>query len=131
MSGALDGIRVLDASQMLAGPLCGVRLGDLGADVLKIEPPGGDNTRRLTGSGAGYFPMYNRNKASLELDLKSEAGKATALALIDVADILIENFRPGAMAAQGFGYEALSARNPAARSPLPRMAAVWRAAPSG
>jgi crotonobetainyl-CoA:carnitine CoA-transferase CaiB-like acyl-CoA transferase len=94
------------------GPTTGVILADLGAQVTKIEPLGGDNTRRLQGSGAGYFPMYNRNKNSLCLDLKSTDGKAVALKLIDQADILIENFRPGAMDKLGFGYEALSATNP-------------------
>jgi len=88
-------------------------LADLGADVIKVEPPGGDKTRYLKGSGAGYFPMYNRNKRSICLDLKSESGKAAALRLIDTADVFIENFRPGAMDRLGFGYDALSARNPA------------------
>lgn len=108
----LQGLKVIEFTHMVMGPSMGLILADLGAEVLKIEPPGGDNTRRLTGSGAGYFAMYNRNKASLQLDLKTEAGKAAALALIDGADIVIENFRPGGMAAQGLGYEQLSARNP-------------------
>lgn len=97
---------------MVMGPSTGVILADLGADVVKIEPQGGDPTRRLLGSGAGYFPMFNRNKKSLCLDLKSPDDLATARRLVDGADILIENFRPGTLAKLGLGYEALSATNP-------------------
>jgi crotonobetainyl-CoA:carnitine CoA-transferase CaiB-like acyl-CoA transferase len=97
---------------MVMGPSAGVILGDLGADVVKIEPKDGDHTRRLLGSGAGYFPMYNRNKTSVFLDLKAEEGMAEALRLIDDADILIENFRPGALVKLGLGPEQLMARNP-------------------
>ncbi len=108
----LAGLRVVEFTHMVMGPACGLILADLGADVVKIEPIRGDNTRRLLGSGAGYFPMYNRNKRSICLDLKAEAGQAAALKLIDRADVLIENFRPGAMDKLGFGYEALAERNP-------------------
>src|SRR3990172_1136640 len=108
----LDGLRVVEFTHMVMGPACGLMLADLGADVIKVEPPGGDKTRYLKGSGAGYFPMYNRNKRSICLDVKSEPGKVAALRLIDTADVFIENFRPGAMDQAGFGYEALSARNP-------------------
>ncbi len=108
----LSGIKVIEFTHMVMGPAAGVLLADLGADVLKVEPLTGDNTRRLKGSGAGYFPMYNRNKRSLCIDLKSEEGKSVALDLIADADILIENFRPGAMDKLGFSYEALSERNP-------------------
>ncbi|MCC5862618.1 MAG: CoA transferase [Gammaproteobacteria bacterium] len=108
----LAGIRVVEFTHMVMGPACGLILADLGADVIKVEPIRGDNTRRLLGSGAGYFPMYNRNKRSICLDLKSEAGQAVALKLIDRADVLIENFRPGAMDKLGFGYETLAERNP-------------------
>jgi crotonobetainyl-CoA:carnitine CoA-transferase CaiB-like acyl-CoA transferase len=108
----LDGLRVVEFTHMVMGPACGLMLADLGADVIKVEPPGGDKTRYLNGSGAGYFPMYNRNKRSICLDVKSESGKAAALRLIDTADVFIENFRPGAMDRAGFGYEALNARNP-------------------
>ncbi|MFH7042247.1 CaiB/BaiF CoA transferase family protein [Paucibacter sp. JuS9] len=108
----LAGLTVIEFTHMVMGPSMGLILADLGAEVLKIEPLEGDNTRRLGGSGAGYFPMYNRNKSSLALDMKSPAGLATALRLIDGADIVIENFRPGAMEALGLGYAALSARNP-------------------
>lgn len=112
LSPPLAGIRVAEFTHMVMGPACGLILADLGADVVKIEPPGGDKTRRLSGSGAGYFPMYNRNKRSVCLDLKSEAGQEAALKIIDRSDVLIENFRPGAMDKLGFGYEALSERNP-------------------
>lgn len=108
----LHGIRVAEFTHMVMGPTCGLILADLGADVIKIEPPGGDKTRRLLGSGAGYFPMYNRNKRSVCLDLKSKAGKTAALKIIDGADVLIENFRPGAMEKLGFGYEEMAKRNP-------------------
>jgi crotonobetainyl-CoA:carnitine CoA-transferase CaiB-like acyl-CoA transferase len=89
----------------------GVILADLGAEVIKVEPIKGDNTRRLKGSGAGYFPMYNRNKKSLCVDLKSDQGHELAQRLIAKSDVLIENFRPGAMEKLGFGYEKLSETN--------------------
>lgn len=110
--GPLSGLRVLEFTHMVMGPAAGLILADLGADVIKVEPIGGDKTRRLRGSGAGYFPMYNRNKKSLAIDLKSEEGKAIALNLVDQADVFIENFRPGALDTLGFGYAALSQRNP-------------------
>ncbi|KCZ89520.1 L-carnitine dehydratase [Hyphomonas johnsonii MHS-2] len=97
---------------MVMGPTVGLILADLGAEVIKVEPIGGDKTRRLGGSGAGYFPMYNRNKKSVALDLKSDEGRDIALRLVDSADIFVENFRPGALDALGFGYDALSKRNP-------------------
>jgi crotonobetainyl-CoA:carnitine CoA-transferase CaiB-like acyl-CoA transferase len=108
----LAGIKVVEFTHMVMGPTVGVILADLGADVIKIEPMGGDNTRRLKGSGAGYFPMYNRNKRSICLDLKSPEGKKVALQLLEKADVMIENFRPGAVDKLGFGYEALSKLNP-------------------
>lgn len=108
----LSGIKVVEFTHMVMGPAAGLMLADLGADVIKVEPIGGDKTRRLRGSGAGYFSMYNRNKRSLSINLKSEEGKALALKLIDEADVFIENFRPGALDKLGFGYEDLSKRNP-------------------
>lgn len=108
----LAGLKVIEFTHMVMGPTAGLILADLGADVVKIEPLEGDNTRRLKGSGAGYFPMYSRNKRSLCLDLKSEAGLAVARDLVSGADVLIENFRPGAMAALGLGEEACAALNP-------------------
>ncbi|MCB2108155.1 MAG: CoA transferase, partial [Rhodobacteraceae bacterium] len=114
MSGGLPlaGLKVVEFTHMVMGPAVGVILADLGAEIVKIEPIGGDNTRRLKGSGSGYFPMYNRNKRSVCLDLKSPEGKKIALQLLEKADIVIENFRPGAMDKLGFGYEALSKLNP-------------------
>ncbi|GAB5459836.1 MAG: CaiB/BaiF CoA-transferase family protein [Henriciella sp.] len=108
----LSGIKVVEFTHMVMGPAAGLMLADLGADVIKVEPIGGDKTRRLRGSGAGYFSMYNRNKRSLSINLKSEEGKALALKLIDEADVFVENFRPGALDKLGFGYEDLSKRNP-------------------
>jgi crotonobetainyl-CoA:carnitine CoA-transferase CaiB-like acyl-CoA transferase len=97
---------------MVMGPTCGLVLADLGAEVIKLEPLEGDNTRRLMGAGAGFYPMFNRNKKSLALDLKKPEGKEIALKLIDSADAMTENFRPGALEKMGFGYAALSKRNP-------------------
>jgi crotonobetainyl-CoA:carnitine CoA-transferase CaiB-like acyl-CoA transferase len=109
----LEGIRVVEFSHMIMGPSCGMVLADLGADVIKVEPVGdGDKTRRLPGSGAGYFPMFNRNKRSVAVDLKSEAGLEFVRRLIGTADVVTENFRSGGLEAMGLGYEALSADNP-------------------
>ena len=110
--GPLAGIRVVEFTHMVMGPAAGQILADLGADVVKVEPIGGDATRRLVGSGAGYFPMYNRGKRSICLDLKSEAGRDVAFRLAVSADILIENFRPGAIDRLGLGWEALRQVNP-------------------
>ena len=108
----LEGVRVVEFAHMVMGPTCGLVLADLGAEVIKVEPLEGDNTRRLMGAGAGFYPMFNRNKKSLALDLKRAEGKEIALKLIDSADAMTENFRPGALDKMGFGYEALSKRNP-------------------
>lgn len=109
----LEGLRVVEFSHMVMGPSCGLVLADLGADVIKIEPAGqGDNTRRLAGAGAGFFISFNRNKRSFALDLKSGKGLALARRLIATADIVTENFRPGALEALGLGYEALAQDNP-------------------
>ncbi len=107
----LTGIRVVEFTHMVMGPTTGVILADLGAHVIKVEPIKGDNTRRLQGSGAGYFPMYNRNKKSICIDLKCRQGREVAYRLVSEADVLIENFRPGSMDALGFGYEKLRERN--------------------
>ena len=108
----LAGIRVVEFAHMVMGPTCGLMLADLGAEVIKIEPvPAGDNTRRLTGSGAGFFAMFNRNKRSLALDLKSPRGKEIILRLIASADVVTENFRPGAMAGLGLDYDSLRKLN--------------------
>ncbi len=108
----LRGLKVVEFTHMVMGPTTGVVLADLGAEVTKVEPLQGDNTRRLKGSGAGYFPMYNRNKKSLCIDLKADEGKEIALKLIAQTDILIENFRPGAMKKLGFGPNDMRELNP-------------------
>ena len=108
----LRGIKVIEFTHMVMGPTAGVILGDLGADVIKVEPLKGDNTRRLKGSGAGYFPMYNRNKRSITLDLKHPEGQNVALKLIQSADIVLENFRTGTMAKLGLDYASLAPANP-------------------
>lgn len=108
----LAGIRVVEFSHMVMGPSVGLILADLGADVVKVEPKGGDQTRRLLGSGAGYFPMFNRNKHSLCLDLKSDTGLEAAHRLAKRADVLVENFRPGTLAKLGLGYDHVAATNP-------------------
>jgi crotonobetainyl-CoA:carnitine CoA-transferase CaiB-like acyl-CoA transferase len=108
----LAGIRVIEFSHMVMGPAAGLVLADMGADVIRVEPIAGDKTRTLKGSGAGYFAMYNRNKKSIRLDLKSAEGLGIARELVARADILIENFRPGAMDRLGLGYDAMSEENP-------------------
>lgn len=107
----LAGVKVVEFTHMVMGPAVGLILADMGADVIKLEPANGDKTRGLPGSGAGYFPAYNRNKRSLCVDLKSAEGKAAVLRLVDKADVVVENFRPGTMDRLGFGYEALQERN--------------------
>jgi len=107
-----EGVRVVEFTHMVMGPTCGLLLADLGAEVIKVEPVGGDSTRTLLGSGAGFFPMFNRNKKSIVLDLKQPEGKEAALRLIDSADIVSENFKAGVMEKLGLGYAALKARNP-------------------
>lgn len=108
----LAGLKVVEFTHMVMGPAAGAILAGLGAEVIRIEPPGGDHTRNLIGSGSGYFPMYNRHKASVCLDLKSADGLAAAKRLVATADIVIENFRPGALDRLGLGYEALASDNP-------------------
>jgi crotonobetainyl-CoA:carnitine CoA-transferase CaiB-like acyl-CoA transferase len=108
----LTGIRVAEFSHMVMGPMCGMVLADLGAEVIKVEPPAGDNTRRLLGSGAGFFPLFNRNKKSLVLDLQSEQGREAALRLVATADVLVENFKPETMRKLGLDHDSLKARFP-------------------
>ncbi len=105
------GIRVIEFTHMVMGPTCGMVLADLGAEVIKIEPLAGDNTRRLIGAGAGFFAMFNRNKKSMALDLHTPEGKEAALKLIATADIVSENFKPGTMAKLGLDYATLSKLN--------------------
>jgi crotonobetainyl-CoA:carnitine CoA-transferase CaiB-like acyl-CoA transferase len=116
MAGALDGIRALDLCSHLSGPYCGMLLGDLGADVIKIERPGeGDDARHMppfvNGEGAPFM-LWNRNKRSVVLNLKAAKDRERFLALVREADILIENFRPGTLDRLGLGFEALRALNP-------------------
>jgi crotonobetainyl-CoA:carnitine CoA-transferase CaiB-like acyl-CoA transferase len=109
----LAGIKVVEFSHIVMGPSCGLIMADLGADVIKVEPvPGGDNTRRLPGSGAGFFVTFNRNKRSLALNLKTPEGIEFAKKLIQDADVVTENFRPGGMNALGLGYDTLRITNP-------------------
>lgn len=108
----LSGIRVVEFSHMVMGPSIGLILGDLGADVVKVEPIGGDRTRRLLGSGAGYFPMFNRNKRSICLNLKTKEGMEVARQLLADADVMVENFRPGTLDRLGLGYDKVSSVNP-------------------
>jgi crotonobetainyl-CoA:carnitine CoA-transferase CaiB-like acyl-CoA transferase len=111
-----DGLRVVEFTHMVMGPSCGMVLADLGAEVIKVEPIGhgrqGDATRDLKGSGAGFFPMFNRNKKSLALDLQTSEGKEAALRLIATADVVSENFKPGTMKKLGLDYESLKGLNP-------------------
>ena len=108
----LSGIRVVEFTHMVMGPTCGMILGDLGADVIKVEPPGGDNTRRLLGAGAGFFANFNRNKRSLAVDVKDARGREIVLKLGARADVFSENFKPGAMARLGLDYASLARLNP-------------------
>ena len=108
----LAGIKVVEFTHMVMGPTVGHILAGLGAEVVRVEPIGGDQTRRLLGSGAGYFPMYNRGKQSICLDLKSTAGLGVAKDLCGQADVLVENFRPGALDRLGLDYDSLASTNP-------------------
>jgi crotonobetainyl-CoA:carnitine CoA-transferase CaiB-like acyl-CoA transferase len=115
MPKALDHLRVLDVTQVMAGPFCGMLLADLGAQVVKVEPPAGDSTRQMPGGVGADTPAFNavnRGKRSIVIDLKQARGREVFLRLAREADIVIENYRPGVMAALGFGYETLAAANP-------------------
>src|SRR5215475_12163952 len=116
MAGPLDGVRVLDVTRVVLGPWATQTLGDLGADVVKVEPPEGDTTRRLgparnPGMGA-FFLACNRNKRSVVLDLKQATGRAALLKLAAGADVMLHNFRPAPAARLGLDYEAFRAVNP-------------------
>jgi len=106
-----EGLRVVEFTHMVMGPTCGMVLADLGAEVIKVEPIAGDNTRKLLGSGAGFFPMFNRNKKSIALDLQSAEGREAALRLIATADVVSENFKPQTMRKLGLDYASLSKLN--------------------
>jgi len=114
-STALDGLRVLDVTQVMAGPYCAMVLADLGADVIKIEPPAGDSSRQMPGAVGTDSPSFNavnRGKRSVVLNLKAREGREVFTRLVRSTDILIENYRPGVMDALGLGYEALAPLNP-------------------
>ncbi|UZU01225.1 CaiB/BaiF CoA transferase family protein [Burkholderia ambifaria] len=104
----LDGVRVIEFTHMVMGPTCGMILADLGAEVIKIEPPGGDKTRKLPGLGIGFFRTFNRNKKSVVLDINTPEGKDAAVELIGTCDVMLENFRPGLMTKLGLDYDTLS-----------------------
>ncbi|HZM36839.1 MAG TPA: CaiB/BaiF CoA-transferase family protein [Burkholderiales bacterium] len=108
----LEGVRVVEFAHMVMGPSCGLALADLGAEVIKVEPLAGDNTRRLEAAGAGFFPVFNRNKKSFAVDLARPEGRELVGKLLDTADVLTENFRPGALDKLGFSFAALSRKNP-------------------
>jgi len=113
--GPLAGIKVVELGQLIAGPFAGKTLGDFGAEVIKVEPPGGDPLRqwRMLHNGTSvWWQVSSRNKHSVVLDLRTPEGRADTRALIDEADVLIENFKPGTMEAWGLGYEALASTNP-------------------
>src|SRR3954447_21710288 len=107
----LSGIRVVEFTHMVMGPTYGMILGDLGAEVIKVEPPGGDKTRKLLGSGAGFFRMFNRNKKSVSANLDDPADRARIDRLIASADIVSENFRPGALKKHKLDYASLKKKH--------------------
>ena len=107
----LEGVRVVEFAHMVMGPSCGLVLADLGAEVIKVEPLAGDNTRRLEAAGSGFYPVFNRNKKSLAVDLQKPEGRELVLKLLKTADVLTENFRPGALDKLGFGHADLSRHN--------------------
>ena len=108
----LSGVRVVEFCHMVMGPTCGMILADLGAEVIKVEPPGGDKTRQLPGLGIGFFRTFNRNKKSVEIDIHSDAGRELARRLVATSDAVIENFRPGLMATLGLDYDTLAGTHP-------------------
>ena len=115
MTRALDGIRVLDLTQVMAGPYCTMVLCDMGADVIKVEPPTGDSTRRMPGAVGTDSPSFNavnRGKRGVVVDLKQAAGRNTVRRLAVSADVLVENYRPGVLSRFGLGYVELASRHP-------------------
>ncbi len=107
----LAGLRVVEFTHMVMGPTCGMVLADMGAEVIKVEPIDGDRTRYLLGAGAGFFPMFNRNKKSIALDLRKLEGAVVARKLAASSDVVLENFKPGTMKKYGLDYASLSAQN--------------------
>jgi formyl-CoA transferase len=114
-SGALAGLRVIDLTQVMAGPFCTMLLADLGADVIKIEPPQGDSTRTMPGAVGTDSPSFNavnRGKRSVVVNLKTQDGVDVVRTLARTADVFVENYRPGVMQSLGLDYTSLSATNP-------------------
>ncbi len=107
----LSGLRVVEFTHMVMGPTCGMVLADLGAEVIKVEPIDGDRTRHLLGAGAGFFPMFNRNKKSIAINLHDPQGAEVARKLAASADVVAENFKPGTMVKYGLDYASLSKVN--------------------
>ena len=107
----LKGLRVVEFTHMVMGPTCAMVLADMGAEVIKVEPIEGEGTRRLLGAGAGFFPMFNRNKKSIGIDLKQPAGAAVARRLASSADVVVENFKLGVLTKFGLDYASLAALN--------------------
>ncbi len=112
MNAPLAGIRVVEFTHMVMGPTCGMILADLGADVIKVEPIDGDRTRHLLGAGSGFFPMFNRNKQSIAIDLRHPQGLDVAHKLVGTADVVAENFKPGALDKYGLDYGSLRKVHP-------------------
>jgi crotonobetainyl-CoA:carnitine CoA-transferase CaiB-like acyl-CoA transferase len=108
----LAGLRVVEFTHMVMGPTCGMVLADLGAEVIKVEPIDGDRTRRLLGAGSGFFPMFNRNKKSIAIDLRNPQGGEVARKLAASADVVFQNFKPATMGKYGLDYASLAAANP-------------------
>src|SRR5690554_7108571 len=107
----LEGLRVVEMSHMIMGPSCGMFLGFLGAEVIKVEPPAGDKTRYLTGMGRPMFPLFNRGKKSIQLDLKSKEGQDALHRLLETADVFVENFRDSSLVGMGADPEELRRRH--------------------
>src|SRR3954463_3122173 len=103
----LAGVRIIEMTHMVMGPACGMILAQLGAEVIKVEPPGGDKTRSLGGMGVSFFPLFNRGKRSLVLDLSKPSDRETMHRLLETADVFLENFRDGLLDRQGLGAEEL------------------------
>ncbi len=108
----LEGVRVVEMTHMVMGPTCGMILAQLGAEVIKVEPPAGDKTRALGGMGVSFFPLFNRGKRSVVLDLGREEDRDTLHRLLETADVFVENFRDGQLEKQGLGAETLRRRHP-------------------
>src|ERR1700675_4898958 len=108
----LSGVRVIEMTHMVMGPTCGMILAQLGAEIIKVEPPAGDKTRRLGGMGTSFFPLFNRGKRSVVLDFDKPEDRDTMHRLLASADVFLENFRDGQLEKQGLGAEELGKRNP-------------------